>query len=243
MEVESLVDIARKQIRELIITGEFKPGQQLKEDELCKRFGISRPPIREAFKTLESDGMVFRRPRYGVFVCEITAKDVWEIYSIVSILYQMGTVLALASMTNEDIRRIQTFVDDMERHATSDPVDLRSYQMSHLSFHEAILEKAGNRRLQRMGKNLRFPIARISYKSLHVPEHLESSLTYHKQIMEALEKRDRERSVYLMNEHVMKALELLLKIIAENEKEAPLPPDVQFKNLLLNEQRIIDLDR
>ena len=52
---------------------------QLKEDELCEKDGISRPPIREAFKTLEADGLVTRMARRGVFVSEFNEKDIWEI--------------------------------------------------------------------------------------------------------------------------------------------------------------------
>ena len=76
MEVSSLVDLVTTKIRELIITGDYRPGQQLKEDELCRLFDISRPPIREAFKTLEANGLVVRKPRRGVFVAEFSAKDV-----------------------------------------------------------------------------------------------------------------------------------------------------------------------
>ena len=79
MEVLSVVDLVRKNIRNSIITGEFEPGMQLKEEELCKKYGISRPPIREAFKTLEADGLVTRMARRGVFVSEFNEKDIWEI--------------------------------------------------------------------------------------------------------------------------------------------------------------------
>ena len=218
MKVASLVDLARQYIRELIITGEFKPGQQLKEEELCKRFGISRPPIREAFKTLEADGLVSRKPRCGVFVTQITAKDVWEIYTIVASLYQMGTSLALKVMTDQDMEKLEALIDQMNSCAEASPPNVRQYQAAHKSFHETIINLTNNERLKKMVKSLQFQLSLISYKSLQNPEHLKSSVIYHRRIMQALKGHNQSLAFQLMKEHVIEALDFLLKVISDESE-------------------------
>ena len=98
MEVQSLSDLAREHIMKQIAQGVLIPGQQIKEEEIAGRLNISRPPIREAFKSLEAEGLVVRRPRRGVFVTEMTLKDVWEVYTLKAYLYAMTAVLLWATV-------------------------------------------------------------------------------------------------------------------------------------------------
>ena len=82
MDVKSIAIQAKEQIEQWIITEEFKPGQQIKEEPAAQRLGISRPRVREAFKILESEGMIFSKPRRGEFVSLLSEKDVWEVYTL-----------------------------------------------------------------------------------------------------------------------------------------------------------------
>jgi DNA-binding GntR family transcriptional regulator len=221
MDVESLVDLAKKHIRELIITGVFKPGQQLKEDEICNRFRFSRPPIREAFKMLEAEGLVTRKPRCGVFVAKMTPKDIWEIYTLKSVIYQMAASLAMAVMTDKDLEDLQTAVDNMTACVAIEPAVLRQYQLHHRAFHEIVLNLAGNNRLAQVENNLRFQISRISYNSLKNSAHLKASLEYHRQILAAMKKRDRTLACRLMKEHVLEALDLALTLLPVDSSQTP----------------------
>ena len=221
MDVESLVDLAKKHIRELIITGVFKPGQQLKEDEICNRFRFSRPPIREAFKMLEAEGLVTRKPRCGVFVAKMTPKDIWEIYTLKAVIYQMAASLAMAVMTDKDLEDLQTAVDQMTACVATEPVVLRQYQLHHRAFHEIVLSLAGNNRLAQVENNLRFQISRISYNSLKNSAHLKASLEYHRQILAAMKKRDRTLACRLMKEHVLEALDLALTLLPVDSSQTP----------------------
>lgn len=224
MDVESLGDLAQKHIRELIITGAFEPGQQLKEEELCSRFQISRPPIREAFKMLEAEGLVTRRPRRGVFVAEMTAKDIWEIYTLKAVIYQMAASLAMAVMTAKDVAALEAAVDQMAAVVASPPTDLRRYQLHHRALHETIMTLAGNDRLTRIERNLRYQVSRISYTSLKDPGHLQNSLAYHRRIVVAMRQADRLLACRLMKEHVIDALDLALRLLpAESGELVPAP--------------------
>lgn len=225
MNVESLVDLAKKHILELIITGVYKPGQQLKEDEICKLFRFSRPPIREAFKMLEAEGLVTRKPRCGVFVARMTPKDIWEVYTLKSVIFQMATSLAMAVMTDTDLEALETTVNQMTTCVATEPVVLRQYQLHHRAFHEIVMTLAGNSRLAQVENNLRFQISRISYNSLKNPAHLKSSLEYHRQILAAMKKGDRALACRLMKEHVLDALDLALTLLPFDSGDVPIPEE------------------
>jgi DNA-binding GntR family transcriptional regulator len=215
MEVPSLAELVTTKIRELIITGEFKPGQQLKEEELCEIFAISRPPIREAFKTLEANGLVTRKPRRGVSVVEFTAKDVEEVYTIIAMLYQKATDMAMEVMNDKDLNLLADQVEIMEKSVRAEPPNLRDYQVAHIAFHETIMELAGNERMQEMEKQLRFQLTIFSYKSLQDQDHLLSSLDYHRRIFEAIRDKDKAKALTLVNEHIIMAINLLVRKLSE----------------------------
>lgn len=210
MIVESLADGARRHIQEWIATGELKPGQQIKEEEIANRLSISRPPIREAFKTLEAQGLVVRKPRRGVFVTEMTEKDIWEVYTLKASLYEMAAALAVENITVQQIHELETLSKEMESCVNNTPPDILAYQKFHQAFHVRALEIAGNERLKQIATNLHQQIRRFSYRTLQDKDHLHSSLEYHKKIIQAIAQRQKTKACSLMKKHVLDALAVLL---------------------------------
>ena len=94
-------------IRDAIISGSIKPGAKVSEPELADRFGISRTPIREAFRQLESEGYLTVIPRKGAVVSAFTQKDVEEFYAIKSILEGYAARLACTRLTDKEIERAE----------------------------------------------------------------------------------------------------------------------------------------
>jgi len=206
MKVDSIVDRACQQIQEWIVTGRFKPGEQIKEESISQRLEISRPPVREAMKMLEAAGLVVRKPRRGVFVPLLTKKDVWEIYTLKATLYELVMELALDVMTDVQVRELETLVAKMERIVSEDPVDILRYQKHHKAFHSRLMGIAGNGRLNAFAANLHNQVTPFSYKSLQRKKHLLSSVRYHREIIEAVKKGDRPLACRLMKRHVLDAL-------------------------------------
>jgi len=210
MIVESLADGARRHIQEWIATGELKPGQQIKEEEIANRLNISRPPIREAFKTLEAQGLVVRKPRRGVFVTEMEEKDIWEVYTLKATLYEMAAALAIENITVQQIHELETLFKEMETCVNNTPPDILAYQKFHQAFHARTLDIAGNERMKQIATNLHQQIRRFSYRTLQNKDHLHSSLAYHKKIVEAIAQRQKTMACSLMKKHVLDALTVLL---------------------------------
>jgi DNA-binding GntR family transcriptional regulator len=221
MNIESIVDLAKRHMELWIIKGEYEPGQKLKEEEIATRLGISRPPIREAFKALETEGLVVRKPRRGVFVTEMTAKDVWEAYTLKAALYEMATELAMNAISENQINELDAVVQQMEACIKMEPVDLLQYQEYHQIFHHKIMIFSGHSRLKKISVSIHNQVGRFSYKSLQNKSHLQSSVRYHRQILNAMKARDKALACRLTKEHVIAALDVLLSMpgLQENDDE------------------------
>ena len=115
MRIKSIVDHTAKALEDMIVKGKLKPGQKIKEQEISTRLGISRPPLREAFKILEADGLIRREPRRGVFVSELKDGDIWEIYTLKLALYTLGVTLAMDKITNGEVEKLEKVVVQMEK--------------------------------------------------------------------------------------------------------------------------------
>lgn len=220
MKVESIADIAKRHIREWIVTGRFLPGEQLKEEEIAKRLGISRPPVREALKGLEATGLVVRKPRRGVFVPEMTEKDMWEIYTLKATLYEMAMGLAMEVITEKEITRLQALVEKMDACVKKEPFDVLQYQRVHGTFHQIIMDIAGNKRLKTIALHLHNQVTMFSYKTLQDRDHLHSSLDYHWAILKAIKEKNTASACRLMKEHVLNALGVLSRSSATTETAA-----------------------
>ena len=212
MKVESLTDMAKRYLEKWIVTESLKPGQQIKEDEIASKLEISRPPVREAFKALESEGLVIRKPRRGVFVVEMSKDDVIEVYMLKANLYAMATELALEHITGEQLEELCDLVQKMEDCIHVEGSDILNYQKFHRKFHIRIMDIAGNRRLEIVASNLHKQIQKFSYQTLHDKNHLTKSLKYHKKIVEKILERDTKNACKIMKEHVLDAMNFLIKM-------------------------------
>jgi DNA-binding GntR family transcriptional regulator len=215
MKLESIADIAKRNIQEWIVTGRFLPGEQLKEEEISQRLDISRPPVREALKALEATGLVIRKPRRGVFVPEMTEKDMWEIYTLKATLYEMAVGLAMEVITAKEIERLESLVKGMDACVTEEPFDVIKYQRLHGTFHKVIMEISGNTRLKTIASHLHNQVTMFSYKTLQDKDHLQSSLHYHWEILDAIKEKNTFSACKLMKEHVLNALTVLCNSVGE----------------------------
>lgn len=225
MKIESIVDLAKRHMELWIIKGEYEPGQKLKEEEIAMRLGISRPPVREAFKALETEGLVVRKPRRGVFVTEMTAKDVWEAYTLKAALYKMAIELAMDTISANQVSELDAVMQQMEECVKMETVDLLQYQEYHQNFHDKIMVASGHDRLKKISVSIHNQVGRFSYKSLQNKSHLQSSVRYHRQIIDAIKAENKTLACRLMKNHVLEALDVLLSMpgLQEENSDETLP--------------------
>jgi len=209
IQSKSVVDHTLKYLEDLIVKAKLRPGQRIKEQEISSRLGISRPPVREAFKILETEGLIKREPRRGVFVSEVTKNDIWEIYTLKIALYTLAVTLAIDRISDNDIEKLEKIVVQMEMIVNDDTSpDIIKYEELNNLFHETTTIIAGHGRLKKIVQSLNNQIKRVSYRSFTKEGHLKSSCRYHRQILEAIKARDKLLAERLTKEHIVKGLEV-----------------------------------
>src|SRR6056297_685968 len=132
-------------IREAILKGNLKPGEKVAEPELAERFGISRTPIREAFRQLESEGYLQVIPRKGAVVASLSERDVEEFYAVKTILEGFAARLAAEKMTSKDIERMEAINSRLEQLAQQG--DVKTFFKVHNEFHQLFIRAAENEKL------------------------------------------------------------------------------------------------
>lgn len=230
MKIHSIVDVAVKRLEEMIVKGKLKPGQKIKEQELSLRLGISRPPLREAFKLLEAEGLVRREPRRGVFVAEMAEADVWEIYTLKIALYTLAVRLAIEAAPEGGIERLERIVRQMEALAAAgrEP-DVMRYEELNGLFHETTAALAGHGRLVKLLHSLNRQVKRMAFRTLCDRRRLEESCRYHREIVNAIARRDAARAERLTREHVLKGLEARNRLRAAGAPDLPHHPAIDSK--------------
>lgn len=146
----SLVELAVRRLRGEILSGRLLPGERLVEEQLTRRFGISRAPLREALRLLGQQGLVEHLPRRGVRVTELSARDIDELFGLRDALERYAVQTALQPGRPLDpaaLARLTTAVDDIERAITAGgPLAQAS---AHREFHLALVALAGHQHLLR----------------------------------------------------------------------------------------------
>jgi phosphonate utilization transcriptional regulator len=141
----SLPALVQQDLEHSILAGELPAGSKLNEAAIADRLGVSRGPVREAFRALEESGLVRLEKNRGVFVRLIPVEEADEIYELRAVLDEfVGRRLAQA-ITREQVRELRERVEQMEKAAAKGDVD--AYLATNVEFHDRLVELAGNAKL------------------------------------------------------------------------------------------------
>ncbi len=143
----SLVELAVRRLRSEILSGALVPGERLVEEQLTRRFGTSRAPLREALRLLGQQGLVEHLPRRGVRVAELSTRDIDELFSLRDALERFAVQCALSDGARPDAGELRTAAEQME-HAAVDG-DAVQQAAAHRAFHLALVGLAGHHQLLR----------------------------------------------------------------------------------------------
>ncbi|WP_027716071.1 GntR family transcriptional regulator [Desulfuromonas sp. TF] len=202
-------------IREAILRGALKPGEKVAEPELAERFGISRTPIREAFRQLESEGYLTVIPRKGAVVTALSERDVEEFYAIKSILEGYAARMAAVNLSSKDIDRLEAINDRLEQLARDG--DVKTFFRVHNEFHELFIRAAGNEKLLELIGQLLMKFNRLRMASLSLPGRMEISVNEHKKILEAFKSNDGEKANQLVSKTAAYGGQVLIQSMAQQE--------------------------
>ena len=196
-------------LRADILSGKYKDHEELKEVAIGEELGVSRTPVREAFRQLELEGLIQIIPNKGAYVTGITAKDVQDIYMIRSLLEGLCARWATEHITEAQLEELEENVYLADFHASKGHLD----QMADLDnrFHHILYEACNSRQLERLLVDFHEYVLRVRKKTLSNGGRGKISNDEHRQIMEAIKAKDGERAEELAHEHMTNAYDNMVK--------------------------------
>lgn len=201
-KLTSLSDQVYDHFRLAIIRSELQPGEKLVELDIAAQMGTSQGPVREALQRLERDGLVERRARSATFVSDISNDQLYELFSIRSVIEGFAARRTIQKITPDQCAELDELVQQMEKAGTqNDIVPLVEYDMQ---LHRRIVEWSGSPSLLRAWLPLSSQIQRFVTKwhPLYYPNLVEVG-TRHQVIVDTLRQRDVNGISQLIQDHIM----------------------------------------
>jgi DNA-binding GntR family transcriptional regulator len=195
---QSSPEIIVESLRRAIIEGHLRPGETLRQETLAKHFAVSRIPVREALRQLESEGWVVLQPNRGARVTTMSADEVREIYEVRASLE--ATALRLAA-PHHNARTMEAAASILRRsHSTHDE---SAYVHSNREFHLALYSPANRPRLYALIDSLHSQGERYLRLKLGMPAHKQQSDDEHEKIFDALRGGNVELAVRILETHLL----------------------------------------
>ena len=196
-------------LREDILSGKYAEHEELKEMAIGEEMGVSRTPVREAFRQLELEGLIQIIPNKGAYVTGITEKDVKDIYMIRSLLEGLCARWATEHITREKMEEMEENVYLAEFHAQKGHME----QLAELDnrFHDILYESCNSKILEHHLKDFHQYVLRVRKKTLANVSRGNKSNEEHRMIMEAIRDKNADLAEQLAHQHMINAYENMVK--------------------------------
>jgi DNA-binding GntR family transcriptional regulator len=191
-------DDVYERVRTAILDGELAPGAVMSQVALAEELGISRTPLREALRMLQSERLVEAEPNRRVRVAPMSTTDLEELYVVRVTLEAEAMRLSVPAMTPEDLAHLEGYMAEMAHYAQAK--DYRRWTVPHRNFHRALTAPAGDRINDLLGQL--FDHAE-RYRRLHIGHGPSAWATAgHREILDACKAGERDRTAGLLASHL-----------------------------------------
>ncbi len=192
------------QIRDSILSGAYKKGEELRELTLAGTLGVSRTPVREALRQLEMEGLVSIIPNKGAVVVGFSAEDLHDIYELRSVLEGLCARRAALRATEEQLEKMEELMllsdFQLQRGRYDLLVELDS------GFHEQMYQASQSKIMAHVLSDYHHYVERVRRVTLAQPNRSAQSNEEHRQILQALKEKDATRAEELAHMHVMNTI-------------------------------------
>jgi DNA-binding GntR family transcriptional regulator len=211
----TLAESLREKLEGAIAAGHLEPGSRLDEQEIAQRFGVSRTPVREAFRLMAANNLVELRGRQGATVRSIKAQVLVEMFQVMAELEGLCARLAARRVSPSWSKEISEIHQRLVAASQSSGID-EFYDINQ-EFHEAIYEASRNVFLAEQTRKLRNQVAAYRRRVTHMPNRIADTIREHEAIMRAILAHDPERAHSTMRDHVNLLGDNLLDFLAAFE--------------------------
>lgn len=248
METTNLKDRVYGHIRQKLGVGELRAGHRISETKMAKELGVSRTPVREAIRRLESEGVVLQIPRFGTFIRKLTLTELKDVWDLRQLLEDYAVSRAAVRRSDEDIRKLKSIIENMREiaHKAEKNITIQEYADFNkmapldLEFHQLIAVAAGNALVADM-KAKNDLLANLVTTVLPSPKEsmnpflgqndelarglLTRTLHIHWQIFRGIRDRNVESARYWMEKHMTTTIENIMRLVGPD-----LPSDERLFN-------------
>ncbi|MDQ2736618.1 MAG: phosphonate utilization associated transcriptional regulator [Pseudomonadota bacterium] len=209
LQTSSLSSVVQSELERMILSGELPPGEKLTEVALATRLGVSRGPLREAFRMLEEAGLVRTEKNRGVFVRDLPVEEAIEIFELRAAMDELVGRRLAANIAPAALKEIRALVDQMEQSVKAK--DAPAYHLLNMRFHDRLVELAGNSKLTAVYRKLIKELSLFRRLNLADGGLMPISVGEHRQIVKAIASGDEQAAGRAMFEHVMQSKERTIK--------------------------------
>lgn len=199
------------ELKRLIYSGEFTPGERLNEAALAIRMGTSRGPIREAMKVLAGLGLVTQVPNKGVFVRQLSVRDMVEAYELRAVVFAYAAERACEHFADHNAAQFEQLLSQMD--AACKAGDGTRYYELNLAFHDLILDLSNNRRAKQAYDDYVKELHLFRRKHFNVSGNMRKSNAEHRKIYEAIASANPAKARAAAQHHVLGGRSRLLSTL------------------------------
>ena len=219
VQSSSLPMLVQKELERMILSGELRAGHKLNEATIAELLGVSRGPVREAFRALEASGLVRLEKNRGVSVRRVSVAEADEIYELRAVLDEFVGRRVAQNATPDAIRELAQRVDRMEKAAARGDID--GYYHANLAFHDRLVELAGNGKLLAIYRRLVNELNLFRRATLAQAGALPASTREHREIVDRIAAGQAAAAGRALHEHVQASRERMLRTrLAEASPDA-----------------------
>lgn len=221
MEVSGVTQNALDYLKSKIITWEFLPNQKLNETILSVQLGISRPPLREAFRLLEQYHLVVSIPRKGCYVADVSFEDFKEIYQTREMIEEYAIDLIKENRKKHfpEMESAIAAEKDLQLAPDADQNQMLAHLDSFARFHHKLVESSENSWLIRFYETISYNLARYQFKYACIPGLTDDSYAAHDKILALIQTGQYAKAKALLRKHIRSFIELLQDSIPKRKEQ------------------------
>jgi DNA-binding GntR family transcriptional regulator len=217
--VRSAAGTALRKLRDLVVRGELKPGDQIRQDEMAAMVGVSRVPLREALRVLATEGLLTHRLNQGYFVANLSPEEFKQIVTLLEFL-EIELLRTARWPTDDEIAQLREI--NAELSAATSAADPIASNEANRQFHFALFRLSPHKVYAAEAE--RYWALAEPFRLLHVATtDTESIRSQHEQLIDALAARDRALCLRVLNEHRRDTLTAALTAASSREEPSTKP--------------------
>lgn len=195
-------------LRAAIIDGRLGPGDRLGQDELCAELGVSQAPVREAFRSLEAEGLVEHRPNRGVFVLGLSRDELLEVVAPTRVLLECYAISQLLdTRAAEYVEALEGIIGAMEKAAADGDID--EVNDLDVAFHDVAILMCGEPHTTQLWRSI-MPRLRAEFTRLAHTHSMNDIIDEHRTMLAAIRKGNRKAIRAAIHDHAVTTTRMLL---------------------------------